>query len=64
MRNRPMRLEFRETADRIAIQSVHPGGAHMLAADGSVHFVAETLDIQTLYNLSNRSDGSNITVDW
>ncbi len=47
-----------------AIQSVHPGGAHMLAADGSVHFVAETLDIQTLYNLSNRSDGSNITVDW
>jgi prepilin-type processing-associated H-X9-DG protein len=47
-----------------AIQSVHPGGAQILAADGSVHFVAETLDIQTLYNLTNRSDGNIIGVDW
>ncbi len=47
-----------------AIQSVHPGGAHLLAADGSVHFVAETLDIQTFYNLVNRKDGNGIDPDW
>ncbi len=46
------------------IQSAHPGGAHLLAADASVHFVAETLDLKTLYNLCNKADGSDISVDW
>ena len=46
------------------IQSAHPGGAHLLAADASVHFAAETLDLTTLYNLCNKADGSDISVDW
>jgi prepilin-type N-terminal cleavage/methylation domain-containing protein len=47
-----------------AIQSAHPGGAHVAVADGSVRFVAESLDIQTLYNLANRNDGHVISTDW
>ena len=42
------------------IQSAHPGGAQVLFADGSVHFLQESLAIQILYNLANRDDG-NVT---
>jgi prepilin-type N-terminal cleavage/methylation domain-containing protein/prepilin-type processing-associated H-X9-DG protein len=44
-----------------AIQSVHSGGANVALADGSVHFLAESMDIQTLYNLANRDDGNPLT---
>ena len=27
-------------------------------ADGSVHFLSESIDIYTLYNLANRGDGN------
>ncbi len=40
------------------IQSAHPDGAHVLRADGSVHFMAETTEVQLLYNLANRDDGN------
>jgi prepilin-type processing-associated H-X9-DG protein len=39
------------------IQSVHPGGAHVLLADGSVQFLSESLNIDVLYNLGRRNDG-------
>jgi prepilin-type N-terminal cleavage/methylation domain-containing protein/prepilin-type processing-associated H-X9-DG protein len=39
------------------IQSVHPGGAHVLLCDGAVLFLGESTDIYTLYNLANRNDG-------
>ena len=42
------------------IQSAHPGGAHVLSADGAVRFLVETIDLQTLYNLANRDDGYEI----
>jgi prepilin-type N-terminal cleavage/methylation domain-containing protein len=42
------------------IQSVHPGGAFIGFADGSVHFLSESTDIQTLYDLANRDDGRTL----
>ena len=52
--------ELANGAANAPIQSVHPGGAHVLLADGSVQYLKETLDIQTLYNLANRDDGEII----
>ncbi|MBN2296084.1 MAG: DUF1559 domain-containing protein [Pirellulales bacterium] len=42
------------------IQSVHPGGAQVAFADGSVSFLNEDLELQTFYNLSNRDDGQTL----
>ena len=44
------------------IQSVHPGGAMCLFADGSVQFLRDTLDLDTLKNLVDRDDGQ--VVQW
>ncbi|MBN2291168.1 MAG: DUF1559 domain-containing protein [Pirellulales bacterium] len=39
------------------IQSAHPGGAQVALGDGSVRFLGEELDLQTLYDMCNRDDG-------
>jgi len=39
------------------VQSAHAGGANVLIADGSIQFLDESMDLQALYNLSNRNDG-------
>ena len=39
------------------LQSAHPGGVGALFGDGSVRFLRESLDLQTLYNLANCNDG-------
>lgn len=46
-----------------AIQSAHPGGAHVGLADGSVRFAIEGFDTQLLYDLANRKDGHQIPDD-
>jgi prepilin-type processing-associated H-X9-DG protein len=41
------------TDDRIReFASLHPGGANFLMADGSIHFVAQTIDFRVYQALS------------
>lgn len=42
------------------IQSAHRGGAQVLLGDASVRFVSQSLELQTLFNLSNRDEGQSI----
>lgn len=37
--------------------SEHPAGANFLFGDGSVHFIAASIEAQTYQNLGNRADG-------
>ena len=39
------------------ILSEHPGGAHVLFTDASVHLLMDDTDYQNLKNLANRDDG-------
>lgn len=43
------------------LQSAHSGGINGLLGDGSVRFIRDSLDLQTLYNLSNRDDGRTLS---
>ena len=42
--------------------SLHPGGAHVLLADGSVHYLSENTDTTILAKLSAIADGQVVTV--
>ena len=44
-------------APNTPILSSHPGGALAVYADGSVHFLADNMDLWSLHNLANRDDG-------
>jgi prepilin-type processing-associated H-X9-DG protein len=44
-------------------KSMHPGGAHFVMADGSVHFVNETIDGVIYRGLSTRNGGENASVE-
>ena len=39
------------------LNSFHPGGTNGLLADGSVHFLQENMDMETLRRLASRDDG-------
>jgi prepilin-type N-terminal cleavage/methylation domain-containing protein/prepilin-type processing-associated H-X9-DG protein len=43
------------------IHSLHPGGANGLFADGSVHFLRETMDVRTLAAIVTRAGGETVT---
>ncbi len=46
------------------LHSRHPGGVNAVFGDGSVRFLRDALDLQTLYNLANRDDGRVVAADW
>ncbi|WP_437223679.1 DUF1559 domain-containing protein [Planctomicrobium sp. SH661] len=41
-----------------AFSSFHVGGCHFTFVDASVHFISQNVNMQTLQNLANRSDGN------
>ena len=43
-------------------RSDHPGGANFLFADGSVHFLTETIDMLAYQNLSTMQGGEIVTI--
>jgi prepilin-type processing-associated H-X9-DG protein len=43
-------------------KSLHPGGAHFVMADGSVHFVTESVDHSIYRGLSTRNGSETVSV--
>ena len=43
--------------NQVPIQSAHPGGAHLLFCDGSVHFLPESIDFGLFKLLAIRDSG-------
>lgn len=51
---------FDTAKDDACAFSWHPGGAQFLFADGSVHFLQDSIDVATYENLGNIADGNVI----
>ncbi len=49
--------------DRYHFWSLHPGGAHFLFADGSVHFLTYSA-VSIMVPLATRADGEAINSEW
>jgi prepilin-type processing-associated H-X9-DG protein len=54
---------FRKATEDSCAFSWHTGGAYFLFADGSVHFLEESIDAVTYENLGNIADG-NVVSDF
>ena len=48
------------TAPNRPLLSAHPGGAHVLLADGAVRFLSENMDVIVLKRLCTRDDGQPV----
>ena len=48
----------------LAFKSRHPGGAHFVFGDGSVHFLSETIDHLNYQRLGGKSEGQVVTADF
>ena len=44
--------------------SAHPGGVNVSVADASVHFIPDEIDLPTLFNLADRSDGNVVSIEF
>jgi prepilin-type processing-associated H-X9-DG protein len=52
---------FKKAKEDSCAFSWHTGGAYFLFADGSVHFLEETIDVVTYENLGNIADGQVVS---
>ncbi len=48
----------------LAFKSLHPGGAHFLFGDGSVHFLSESIDHLNYQRLGGKADEQVVTVEF
>lgn len=55
--NDPDNPEYGGYAQACGYKSHHPGGAHLLMADGSVQFVNDAIDFNVYYILGARKSG-------
>ncbi len=55
-----MTMTVNSSRNASAVSSFHPGGAQVLFADGSVRFLAESLDANTFTRLLTRADGQAV----
>ena len=44
------------------LNSEHPAGVQAVFADGSVHFIPDTIDLFTLKNLADKNDGNVVAL--
>ncbi|MFO0956356.1 MAG: DUF1559 domain-containing protein [Isosphaeraceae bacterium] len=47
----------------IGLSSFHPGGANVIFADGSVHFIKDSISLPTIWALGSRSGGEILSSD-
>ncbi len=57
-----MNMAINSAKDGSAISSFHPGGAQVLFADGSVRFLSENVDRNTLNLIMQRADGQPVAI--
>ncbi len=43
--------------------SQHPGGCNFLFADGSVHFLKDSINVNTYWSIGTRGDGEVVSAD-
>jgi len=56
-------LEDADASDIINVSSDHPGGANVLFCDGSVHFIKDSIAVQTWWALGTRGNGEVVSAD-
>jgi prepilin-type N-terminal cleavage/methylation domain-containing protein len=49
-------------ADACGFKSTHPGGAHFVMVDTSVHFITEQIDYEVYNRLGTRKGGETVTI--
>jgi prepilin-type N-terminal cleavage/methylation domain-containing protein/prepilin-type processing-associated H-X9-DG protein len=56
-------LKFDRWNEVRGFKSLHPGGAHFVMCDGSVHFMNESIDHNVYRGLATRSSGETVSVE-
>jgi len=51
----PFARDATHSVDEGGFSSFHPGGCHFVLADGSVHFISESIDSRTLAAITTRA---------